>query len=395
MKPLPVLTVASLYPNAAMPGFAPFVEHRVRRLVEAGVVETRVLAPVPWAPALPGLPESWRRWTRVPPAEVRHGIPVFHPRYPHLPRIGMTLQPGAMAAVLRREAARLWREGFRFALVDAHYAYPDGVAALDLARRFGVPLVVTARGTDLNLIPRHPPARRRLERLAREADALVAVSRALAAVWRELGALAQRVHVVPNGVDLDLFRPLEREAARAALGLGPGPLLLSVGELSERKGMDVAVRTLARLPGWRLVLVGGGPLRERLAHLARELGVAERLVFVGARPQAELPLWYAACDVFLLASRREGLPNVVLEALACGRPVVAARVWGVPEAVREPVAGRLVDGHDPAAFAAAVREVAADPPGPEAVRATVVERSWEVTVRRLADLFRELAGGRP
>ncbi len=391
MSRIPVLTVAGLYPNAAMPTFAPFVEHRVRRLVAAGVSETRVLAPVPWAPPLPGLPERWRRWRRVPRAEVHNGIPVLHPRYLHLPRFGTALQPRSMGAALLREAERLWREGFRFRLVDAHYAYPDGVAALLLARRFGVPLVVTARGTDLNLLPADPAARRHLERLAREADALVAVSRALAAVWRQLGAPEERVQVVENGVDLELFRPLEREVARERLGLR-GPLLLTVGELSERKGVDVAVRTLAHLPGWHLALVGEGPLRRRLEDLARALGVAERLAFAGARPQRELPLWYAACDVFLLPSRREGLPNVVLEALACGRPVVAARVWGLPEVVCEPVAGRLVAGHGPEAYAAAVRTVAARPPDPEEVRATVAGRTWEVTVERLAALFHRLAG---
>jgi len=391
MSPIPVLTVASLYPNAAMPTFAPFVEQRVRRLVQAGVSRTRVIAPVPWAPPLSGLPERWARWSRVPRRERWNGLDVTHPRYLHLPRFGTALQPRSMAVALLREAERLWRSGFRFRLVDAHYAYPDGVAALALARRFRVPLVVTARGTDLNLLPEHPAARVLLRRLAREADALVAVSRALAGVWLELGAPEERVHVVENGVDLKLFQPMDREAARRRLGVR-GPLLLTVGELSERKGVDVAVRALAHLPGWHLALVGEGPLRRRLEDLACALGLTGRLVFAGCRPQEELPLWYAACDVFLLASRREGLPNVVLEALACGRPVVAARVWGVPEVVRACVAGRLVEGHEPEAYAAAVRALAADPPDPWQVRATVAGRSWDVTVARLAELFRRLAG---
>ncbi len=390
MTPIPTLTIASLYPNAAMPTFGLFVERRIQQLVAAGVITTRVLAPVPWFPLRHPHLGRWSRWARVPQVECRGGITIEHPRYPHIPRWGTALQPHTMAAVLAHRARALHRRGFRFRLVDAHYAYPDGVAALALARAFRVPLVVTARGTDLNLLARFPTPRRRLQRLAREAAALVAVSAALAEVWVELGAPRERVQVIHNGVDFQHFRPLPRAAARARLGLPPGPWVLTVGELIPRKGIDLLVRALVELSGFRLAVVGEGPGRAALERLARELGVAARVVFAGARPPQELPWWYAAADVFALASRREGLPNVVLEALACGRPVVASRVWGLPEAVAEPVAGRLIADPTPAAFAHAIRELAARPPAPAAVRATVRTFSWEATVRRLAALFATL-----
>ncbi len=390
MPPLRILTVSHLYPNAEMPHFGVFVENRLRHLVASGAVESRVVAPVPWFPlGWPGL-GAYARWARVPVLEERFGITVDHPRYAVLPKVGMLLQPAAMAAALRRHVARQCRGGAGIDLVDAHYFYPDGVAAVRLARALGKPVVVTARGTDLNLLPeKHPIVRRLIVRAAEEADALVTVCAALKDVLVGLGLPEEKVTVLRNGVDLELFRPLPREGLRAALGLA-GPTLLSVGHLIERKGHHLVIEALADLPGHTLLVAGEGPERRALEGLAAQRGVAGRVRFLGAVPHARLAELYAAADVLVLASSREGWANVLLEAMACGTPVVATALWGTPEVVDAPAAGRLMPERSAAAVAAAARALLADPPERTATRLHAERFSWEATTAGQLALFRRV-----
>ena len=383
--PLRVLTVSSLYPNAAMPNHGVFVENRLRRIVATGRVEARVVAPIPWFGVDLGTPGP------VPRAEERHGLAVTHPRYLHLPKVGMTRQPQAMYRALARHVRGLLRAGHRFDLVDAHYFYPDGVAAVRLGRELGLPVVVTARGTDLNLIPRFRAPRRMIVEAAHAAAGLVTVCAALEDVLVELGVPGERVRVLRNGVDLDLFRPpADRAAARRALGLD-GPTLLSVGQLTERKGHHLVVDALAALPAARLLIAGEGPERAALARRARALGVAERVRFLGAVPHAELAGVYGAADVLVLASSREGWANVLLEAMACGTPVVATDIWGTPEVVADPAAGRLVAERTPSALATAIAALLAAPPERAATRRYAEHFSWEATVAGQLALFTAVA----
>ncbi len=396
-RPLRVLTFTSLYPNRAMPTFGVFVENRIRRLAETGAAEFRVVAPVPWFPIRHPAFGAYAQWAGVPREESRHGIPVLHPRYPLPPRIGTHLHPFLMAAralpVLRRAIAAA--DGFDFDLIDAHYYYPDGVAALLLGRRLGKPVVITARGSDLNLYPRrYPLIRRLIAWAARHAAASVAVSAALGEVLRELGAPRERVHVLRNGVDLDLFRPpADRAAARRALGAQEGPVVLvSVGNLVELKGHDLVIEALASLPDHHLLLiVGEGPERPALEALAGRLGVGGRVRFLGRVAHEGLAAIYGAADALILASSREGWPNVLLEAMACGTPVIASRVGGVPEMVNAPEAGLLLPERSAAAIAGAVTELLAAPPQREATRRHAERFSWDETVRRQIALFRAVA----
>jgi len=159
-----LLVLTTLFPNAAGPDHGVFVEARLRALVARGGVEARVLAPVPWFASRHPRWGTWAEWARVPPRELRHGIEVRHPRYLHLPRVGMRAQPFLLAAAALRAATAWRREGFAFDAIDAHFLYPDGVAAWLVARRLGVPFAVTGRGTDLNLYPAMPWPRRWMSR---------------------------------------------------------------------------------------------------------------------------------------------------------------------------------------------------------------------------------------
>jgi len=226
---------------------------------------------------------------------------------------------------------------------------------------------------------------------ARRSGASIAVCEALRSEMVELGMDGERIRVLRNGVDLQLFRPLDRATARTELGLTPGRWLLSVGQLIERKGHDIPIRALADLPGWSLLVAGDGPLRRDLAALASSLGLADRVRFVGAVPQVQLPTYYSAVDALVLASSREGWANVLLEAMACGTPVVASSVWGTPEVVTGPAAGVLMGDRSAAALVVALRQLLDNYPDRSATRAYAEAYDWAPTTRGQLTLFEQLA----
>jgi teichuronic acid biosynthesis glycosyltransferase TuaC len=387
---LRILTVTTLYPNERLPTHGIFVENRLRRVAATGAVELQVIAPVPWFPFRAERFGRYAAWARVPRREVRHGVTVVHPRYLVIPKIGMWLQPFCLYRAVLRATLALRREAPDWDLIDAHYYYPDGVAAALLAGRIKKPLTITARGTDLNLIPRFRVPRAMIRWAARRATASIAVCEALKDVLVTLGVPARHVHVLRNGVDLDLFRPLDREGLRRELGLS-GPVLLSVGHLVERKGHHLVLDALARLPEVTLLVVGAGPNRQRLTEQALQLGITSRVRFLGAVPHERLPEIYNAADLLVLASSREGWANVLLEAMACGTPVAATRIWGTPEVVTEKAAGVLVDERSAGAIVRGVRDLLAAPPDRAQTRAFAEHFSWDATTRGQIELFRDIA----
>lgn len=394
MKTIRTLLFSTLYPSSVRPNHGIFVETRLRELLQSGQVDTRVLAPVPWFPSSHPRFGDYARFAQIPLHEQRHGIQVLHPRYVLLPKIGMSTAPLTLALGARKTVARLIAEGFDFDLIDAHYYYPDGVAAALLAKWFNKPCTITARGTDLNLIPQYALPRRMINWAARRADASIGVCAALMDVLRTAGHDPQRLHVLRNGVDLQRFRPLPQAKMRAELGLEGAPLLLSVGYLVERKGHHIAIAALAALlpayPQARLVIIGEGAERTVLEALAIQLNVADKVSFTGALPNTELLKWYSAADIFLLCSSREGWANVLLEAMACGTPVVATDIWGTPEVVSTAAAGRLVAQRDGQAFAHAIVDLWTSGIDRSATRRYAEGFSWQATTDGQLALFRSI-----
>lgn len=385
-RPLRILTFSTLFPGATQPNHGIFVETRLRHLAETRRVHARVVAPVPWFPFSAPRFGQYAAMARMPAAEIRFGIDVEHPRYLTLPRIGMSVAP-ALLFLWSLPVVRRWQHTFD--LIDAHYFYPDGVAAVLLGRVLGKPVVITARGTDINLIPNYFLPRRMIRFAARHAAGIIAVSQALKDALAALGVSPQRVTVLRNGVDLEMFRPGNRDAARASLGLH-GRTLLSVGHLIERKGHDLAIGALPTLDGYSLLIVGEGPERSRLEILARALGVSDRVRFAGAIPHQNLRSVYVAADALVLASSREGWPNVLLEAMACGTPVVASAVWGNPEIVSTPEAGVLMRERSAAGMAEAVKRLFDHLPARETTRAFAERFSWDDTSAGQIKLFQEV-----
>ncbi len=398
-RPLRVLLFSTLYPSSVRPGHGIFVETRLRQLLQSDQVEARVVAPVPW------FPSSDPRWgerallAATPRRESWSGIEVLHPRYLLPPKVGQTVAPFVLAAGALPALRRLRREGFDFDVIDAHYFYPDGVAAAWLGRVLGRPVVITARGSDLNVLGRDAAARRMMQWATRQAAASVGVCNALADVLRGWQAPADRVHVVRNGVDLQRFRPVARDEARSRLGLAGGPLLLSVGNLVPVKGHELTIDAVAelapRLPDLKLVIVGRGSLREALEAHARRRGVADRVRLAGPVPNDQLADWYGAADMSVLASHSEGWANVLLESMACGTPVVATDVGGSAEVIGSSGAGALVTERSAAAMATVVERLWRQPPDRAAVRRYAESFSWEATTAAQLALFAQATGWTP
>ena len=389
------LLFSTLYPSSARPLHGIFVETRLRELLRQPGVETRVVAPVPWFWSTDARHGKHAAMARTPARETRNSIDVRHPRYLTIPKVGMTAAPLLLALGARSALADIQREGFDFDVIDAHYYYPDGVAAALLAKWFNKPLVITARGTDVNLIPDHTLPRLWIQWAARQAAASIGVSAALVERLRQLAVAGDRLHVMRNGVDPERFAPQPQQAMRAELGLAGAPVVLTVGNLQEHKGQRLVLDAFAALrtshPQARLVIVGDGPDREWLTRRTAELGLGGAVTLAGTVPNAELARWYSAADVLVLASRREGWPNVLLEGMACGTPVVASAVGGIPEVVQSTAVGRLVAQRTPAAFAEAIHNLLAARLDRAQVRAYAQGYSWDRTSHDQLALFTALA----
>jgi len=357
-----ILAMTSLYPNPFQPHRAPFNRHWLRLLGERHAV--RVISPIAWTDEF-----NARRRGAAPLPRSRQvaldGLTVDHPRFWFTPRLVRRWYGHFYAASVRRAFDRVAAE-FKPELVYAPWAYPDGWAAVRLARRLSVPAVLQVHGSDVLLLDQFPGRKRPTVEAIQSADGIVAVSEDIARRLRALGASADRVRVIHDGVDPAIFHPGRKDEARTRLGITGGePVLLFIGNLVPVKAIDVLLDACARLGAEghpvRLFILGQGPLRSQLERRVIDLGLDATVKFMGAMPQPELAHWYRAADCFVLPSHSEGVPNVLLEATACGTPWVASNVGGIPEITREGLS-RLVPPNAPAELAGAIRDSLAAPP---------------------------------
>lgn len=371
-----VLTFTTLYPDATRVRHGIFVETRLRQLQVFSGIECRVVAPVPWFPSKNALFGDYAAYAGVPRRENRQGVAVYHPRYPLLPRLGMLIAPLTMALAVAPLLRKLLREGYDFDVIDAHYFYPDGVAAALLAQIFNKPLVITARGSDLNLIARYALPRKWMRWAAHRADHLIAVSEELKQVLLGMEVPAEKITVLRNGVDATLFRPVERDKLRRRLAMR-GFVLLSVGNLVPAKGHDLVIELVARIADAQLFIIGQGRCESELRSLIAERGLEARVQILDNMDQELLRDYYGAADALVLASAREGWPNVLLESMACGTPVIATPVGASPGIVAVPQAGVLAQERSVDALFAAIQRLRAHYPDRAATRAYAGQFGWD------------------
>jgi len=385
-----LVTFTTLYPNSVFHRHGIFVEERLRHLLATGQIDVTIIAPVPWFPLKSNFFGEYGKLASVPEKESRLGTTVHHPRYLTIPKIGMTLAPFFLALSQIARFRRLKRELGSDFIIDSHYLYPDGVAACLLGKWLNLPVLMTARGNDVTVFPGYLFPRKMIQWAAASCAKLITVSESLRAQLIDLGVKPSKVITQRNGVDLEKFKPLSEQAFTAEADR-QGLRLLTVGHLIDRKGHDLAIETVAKLPKASLTIIGEGPLRSKLDGLVNRLGIQDRVSFLGNIPQADLPAHYSSADIFLLPSKHEGMPNVVLESLGCGTPVVATNAEGVAELLSCPEAGVVVHERNPEAIAAAIAELSENFPSQAATRAHAESLGWEPTIDGLLKIFREVA----
>jgi glycosyltransferase involved in cell wall biosynthesis len=398
-----VLAITNLFPNPAQPRRGQFNRQQFRALAVKAAV--RVIAPIAWTDELRSAVAARPRWpsarlgaTRLPAdRRVRcDGVLVEHPRYYYPPKVLRGRYGHCYRWSIRPAFERAVQE-FQPSVVYSAWAYPDGWAATALAREAGLPSVVKVHGSDILTLLRSAARRRQTAAGLRAADAVVAVSRDLRQRVIDLGVDPERVHVIYDGINRDLFSPGDRLEARRRLAFDEhAPLILFVGNLLPVKGLDVLVEACDRLAARGVrstcVLIGQGPLASRLRREIIRRDLKDRVRLLGPRPHEELPDWFRAAHVFVLPSRSEGVPNVLLEAAACRTPFVASRVGGIPE-LTAIGANRLVTPGDAEELAEAIAERLA--PADEAARQAY--RPWHShadTADQLLELFSRVVNAR-
>jgi len=389
-----ILTVTTLFPNALQPHHAVFVRARMERYTQKYGHRWTVIAPVPYFPRLPfKVRGHYDALARVPALENPRGYPVHHPRFLVTPKVGMRYYGTWMTAGVRRLVARMHAQD-PFDVIDGHYVYPDGTAAVRLGRELGLPVVLSARGTDLNLYPRLPGIAALIRSNLAACDHLICVCDPLKREALALGVPEGKISVIGNGVDADRFRRGDRAAARARLGLPQeATVILSVGHLTERKGFHLLVEACARLGRADVVVVvaGEGPERGTLERLADSCGLGPRARFPGAIPNEDLPNWYQAANLFALASSREGWPNVLCEAQACGLPAVATDVWGIPEILCQETLGLLVRERSVEGLRAGLEEALVREWDRDHIETVGRSRTWDRVADELGPIFAKLS----
>jgi teichuronic acid biosynthesis glycosyltransferase TuaC len=379
-----VLSLSTLFPRPDQPGFGRFVARQFEALVERGDIDLTVISPIA-KPLYAGPPSK----------DTSRGYPVHYLPFATIPKFGARWNPALIARAVLPLAQKLHAEK-PFDLIDAQFFYPDGPAAARIARELSLPLSIKARGSDINYWGAQGYARQAMLAAAKQAGGMLAVSAALKADMAALGMPDDKIAVHYTGLDHRLFHPRPRTETRAQLITEAGllipaaaPLLIAVGNLIPLKGHDYTIQSLTELQSAHLAIAGTGPEADALAKLARELGVSDRVHFLGGVQPDLLARWLTAADVFILPSEREGLANAWIEALACGTPLVISNVGSAYEVVGADSAG-LVAGRDYHSIASAIQELLAYPIPQAEVAAHAARFSWEANAAQLAAHYQRL-----
>jgi glycosyltransferase involved in cell wall biosynthesis len=390
---LNILALSYLFPNSEQPGYGVFVLNRLKAIQK--FCNLKVVAPVQWYPFIHHVRANF--WGSViPRREEIGGIDVYHPRFPVVPRYMKWFDAISYFLAVRSVVEMLIKaENFEFDLVDVHWTYPDIVAGYFLARKHGKKFIVTVRGREALYLKESSLRRLILAHFLRRADYVVALSDELKEIVARLGVSSERIQVVLNGVDRSCFYPRDRGDCREKLGLpAEAKIIVSVGRLSEGKGHGELVRIMPGLSAKEnvvLYIIGGVNPEDDYSHalyaLIRNLELTNVYLLDKVEHQM-LPVWYSAADLFCLASRDEGCPNVILEALACGTPVVSTDVGAVAKIVLQGKNGLMVSMDEFGSLEHTIRNALARTWNHEEIAASMDSWGWSSCAEKVVYIYR-------
>lgn len=377
-----ILVITNLFPNSIEPTRGIFNFQQFKTLASLPGVEIKIIAPVPWFPKLK-IKKEWYNFSLIPNKEMLSNFEVYHPRYVVIPKILRALDGIAFFFGIMLTVKEIQKE-FSFDCIFATWAYPDGFGSALIAQMFKKPFFIKVHGSDIDI---HIKSRFRKKMVAcalQKSAKIISVSQNLKGKMVSLGIAQDKIAVIPNGVNTELFKPLDQIECRKTLGLPlDKKIILFVGNLKRDKGVIDIVDAVFRLSGEKkidafLAIVGDGPLKEELEKKAADLSLLpSNILLSGSRPHNEIPVWMNASDVFCLPSYHEGCPNVILEALACRKPVVATTVGAIPELINKLKCGNLVPTGNVNMLEKALLEVLSSSNIPEQIGEFVDNRSWK------------------
>jgi len=380
-----ILLVTNLFPNSQEPNRGIFNYHIAKELQKW--CDITVIAPIPWLPKAKFFRRFTSRYklTQIPKQEQIDGIEVYHPHYIVIPKLLGFLHGISLYFSLKNLIERLHSEKI-FDLINAHWIFPDGVAVVHSTKKLNLPIMLTAHGCDINLYTTYRLRRFQILKALRKCDRITVVSPELKQKIVAMGIPEQKVRIIPNGVDIEQFTPMDREYCRNQLGLPLNArIVLFVGALDPVKGLEYLLEAIKlicnKYQNLFVAIVGDGSLRRTLVIKIQDHNLTDVVTLFGAKPHDEIPLWMNSCDIFCLPSLREGWPCVIMEALACGKPVIATRVGGIPEIINEQN-GYLVESKDVTELAQGIDMALQRTWNSKEIRATLHSFSWKASAEK-------------
>ena len=382
-----ILSVSHMFPNRIFPNYGIFIKERLKALSK--IVDMNIVAPLPYFPCI-SLTAKYKNIHTVPALENCDSLYVHHPKYFLFPKYFKFLD-GHLYYWSTNLFFKNKIMSMRPEILDFHWVYPDAFAGLMLARRYRKKIVVTVRGNESICYYEKSLRKKKLINTLQYVDHVIAVSNDMKAkVVNEYGVCHKNVTVIPNGIQPQKFKPFDRKKAREVCGLDQDKkYILSLSRLSHEKGLEFLFRAFAdvHIENKELVVVGDGPLKDHLYELAKDLGIAKSVNFIGSVPHDKTMFWYNAADVYCLPSLWEGCPNVIIESLACGTPVVSTKVGGIPDLVPDEDYGFLVPEGDSHALAVALDDALEKKWDREKIQQYGASNTWDHVADKVVSVF--------
>lgn len=385
-----VLAVSHMFPNRLNPTNGVFVKERIKSISRK--VDLQVIAPLPYFPLM-SLINRYNGINKVAKVEEFDSLLLYHPRYFLIPKFLKFCDGYFYYKSLDSFFYNVIKSG-NFDLLDFHWVYPDGFAGLKWARCLKKQIIVTIRGNESICYFEKSLKKKMLINTLKAVDHIIAVSTDMKnKVVHEYGVDESKVTVISNGIDDKNFYMINKDEAKRLCGLElDKKYILSLCRLSHEKGLEYLFEAFYSLNAkdTELIVVGDGPLKAKLSRMVSDLKIANKVKFIGAVSHSETSIWYNAADVYCLPSLWEGCPNVIIESLACGTPVVSTKVGGIPDLVPDNDYGFLVPAGDPVSLANALNNALEKNWDRNCIARYGSQNTWDQVADRVVEVFKSV-----